>query len=148
MTIRTMIAAIAFFALPHVEATTWYGHDVLIQVDHPGTTPGNTYIDIWQHCEAVGEVGGVGGVYLPLSRLSATCTGYTPPTLYNLIPAYPPDVGHTKLDLTYVAADPADNRRFVDNDCRIASESTNPGNQVVIIVLVCTETIFTDGMEL
>jgi hypothetical protein len=147
MSLRTLIAATVLCVLPQIAAATWYGHDVLIQVDHAGTAPGNTYIDIWQHCETIGEAGSGGGVYLPLSRLSATCTDYTPPTLFDLTPAYPPNVGHTKLDLTYVAANPADNRRFLDNDCRIASESTNPGNQVVIVVLVCTETIFTDGLE-
>jgi len=116
-------------------------------VDHPGTAPGNTYIDLWKHCETVGELTGGGYVYLPLSRLSATCTDYTPPTLYDLTPTYPPNVNHTRLDLSYVAPSPANNRRFVDNDCRIASESTNEWNHIVIVVLVCTETIFTDGME-
>lgn len=146
MTFRAAIATTMLLALSQAKAT-WYGHDVLLQVDHYGTASGNAYIELWQHCETVGEDGGGGGVYWPLSRLSAVCTDYTPPALYDLTPAYPPNVGHTVLDLTYVAPIPANNRRFIDNDCRIASESTNASNQIVIVVLVCTETIFTNGME-
>jgi hypothetical protein len=147
MKIRAAVAVALFLAIANAEASTWYGHNVLIQVDHSGTAPDNTYIDIWSQCETVGEPGGGGGVYLPLSRLSAVCTDYTPPTLFTITPAFPPDVGHTKLDLSSVAANPTGNQRFVDNDCRIASESTNAQNQVVIVVLVCTETIFTNGMD-
>ena len=147
MKFRAALAVALLLLLTQVQAATWYGHDVLIQVDHPGTAVGNTYIDLWKHCETVGEVGGGGGVYLPLSRLAATCTDYTPPTLYDLTPTYPPNVAHTKVDLSYVAPSPGNNRRFIDNDCRIASESTDIWNEIVIVVLVCTETIFTDGME-
>lgn len=147
MKFRSVVAAALLLPLMPAQAATWHGHDVLIQVDHPGTAPGNTYIDLWNHCETTGEVGPSGGIYLPLSRLTATCTDYTPPTLYNLTPVYSPIVGHTKVDLSYIAPDPANDRRFVDNDCRIASESTNEWNEIVIVVLVCTETIFTDGME-
>ena len=124
MNVRVASAAL-FLPLTQVQAATWYGHDDLIQVDHPGTAVGNTYIDLWKHRGTVAEAGCGDGVYLPLSRLAATCTDYTPPTLYGLTPNYPPNVVHTMVDLSYVAPDPANDRRSVDNDCRIASEPTN-----------------------